>query len=255
MQVKILFDKIAINNNLHTGWGISYSIDNRILFDTGENGKFLIDNMKQFGLSIDSLESIAISHDHWDHTGGLWEVLKRKTFKVYGCKNFSSEFKKRVEDFGSKLYNFYRYKLDFGGSSKIKNNDIKVSVRKFKHAKELIDKYGRYNVSEAMSIFIGKLDKGLLYKRSPAYFEKILENNFHGDVVNDDMNSIPYGVPIKKSKVSNVFEKLDQLKYNWLFTCPKCGLEVDAWKNKCPDCKIIFIWSDVEFDNEDKEKC
>ena len=43
MQVRVLFDKQAINRNLRTGWGVSFLIDNRILFDTGENDEMLID--------------------------------------------------------------------------------------------------------------------------------------------------------------------------------------------------------------------
>ena len=103
MQVKILFDKQALNRNLCTGWGVSFLIDNAILFDTGEDGKLLINNIHQLGLGIDKVQAIVISHDHWDHTGGLWEILKRKQFRVYGCPNFSDGFKRRVKDFNSEF--------------------------------------------------------------------------------------------------------------------------------------------------------
>jgi len=103
MQVKVLFDKEASSNKFHTGWGVSFLIDDRILFDTGENGQWLINNMQQLGLEIDNLQAIAISHDHWDHTGGLWEILKKRKLKVYGCPNFSEEFKAKVRDSGSEF--------------------------------------------------------------------------------------------------------------------------------------------------------
>ena len=103
MQVKILFDKAALSKNLHTGWGVSFLIDNKILFDTGENGEWLINNMQQLGLEIEKLEAIVISHDHWDHTAGLWEILKREKLKVYGCPDFSEEFKRRVRDLNSEF--------------------------------------------------------------------------------------------------------------------------------------------------------
>ncbi len=101
MQIKVIFDKETLDKNLLTGWGVSFLIDNRILFDTGERGSWLINNMQHLGIGIDELEGVVISHDHWDHTGGLQEILKGKKLKVFGCPNFSRDFKKRVEDSGS----------------------------------------------------------------------------------------------------------------------------------------------------------
>jgi len=47
---------------------------------------------------------VVISHDHWDHMGGLWEVLKkRKRLPVYACPNFNAEFKTKVKKLGGKL--------------------------------------------------------------------------------------------------------------------------------------------------------
>ncbi|MGD9014855.1 MAG: MBL fold metallo-hydrolase [Candidatus Omnitrophota bacterium] len=103
MQVKVLFDKQALSNKLHTGWGVSFLINNRILFDTGENGQWLIDNMHQMNVEIDKLQAIVISHDHWDHTGGLKEILKKMKLRVYGCPNFSIDFKDKIDYLNSEL--------------------------------------------------------------------------------------------------------------------------------------------------------
>jgi len=104
MRVRILFDKIAEVKKLHTGWGVSFLVDNKILFDTGENGSWLMENMKILKVDIDNIETVVISHDHWDHTGGLWELLKkRKGLTVYGCPNFSVEFKDKVKKLKGKL--------------------------------------------------------------------------------------------------------------------------------------------------------
>jgi len=71
---------------------------NRILFDTGESAEYLFNNMSLMNIDVLDIEAVVISHDHWDHTGGLWEVLKRrKGLKVYACPHFSEEFKERVK--------------------------------------------------------------------------------------------------------------------------------------------------------------
>jgi len=97
MKIKILFDRTSENKKLHTGWGVSFLVDNRILFDTGENGSWLMENMKSLKVDIGKIEAVVISHDHWDHQGGLWELLKKKHLTVYACLNFSAEFKEKVK--------------------------------------------------------------------------------------------------------------------------------------------------------------
>ena len=98
MRIKILFDSNALNGKLATGWGVSFLVDGRILFDTGEKPNSLLQNMKSMGVKVSDLKAVVISHDHWDHTGGLWELLKkRKGLKVYACPNFSLKFRNKVK--------------------------------------------------------------------------------------------------------------------------------------------------------------
>jgi 7,8-dihydropterin-6-yl-methyl-4-(beta-D-ribofuranosyl)aminobenzene 5'-phosphate synthase len=104
VRIKVLFDKDAQDKNLHTGWGVSFLIDDKILFDTGEKGQWLIENIRSLGVDIEKFEAAVISHDHWDHTGGLWEILKaRKGLKVYACPGFSKEFKDKVIELQAEL--------------------------------------------------------------------------------------------------------------------------------------------------------
>lgn len=101
MDIKILFDKSATGSKFKTGWGFSAFIDG-VLFDTGEDGDFLISNLKAAKIDIDSIKKIVISHDHWDHTGGLWDILKIKNnLEVYGCRGFSSETKNKIKNAGA----------------------------------------------------------------------------------------------------------------------------------------------------------
>ena len=104
MDIKILFDSDALDNRFLTGWGVSYLIDGRILFDTGDKSSSLLRNMKKIDVDISNLKTVVISHDHWDHRGGLWGVLKENPkLKVYACPNFSRRFKNKVKSCGGQL--------------------------------------------------------------------------------------------------------------------------------------------------------
>ena len=110
MEAKIVFNNESINSKFSNGWGFSCLVDNRILFDTGESPKYLFDNMKIMGINVSGIEAVVISHDHWDHTGGLWEILKRKRrLKVYACSHFSREFKEKVRKLHGELIEADRF--------------------------------------------------------------------------------------------------------------------------------------------------
>jgi len=104
MKIKVLFNSLGVQEDLSVGWGLSFLIDNRVLFDTGSKGEFLKNNINKLKVDCSSLESVVISHDHWDHTGGLLEVLKvNPDIKVYGCSGFSVDFKSKMSE-GSSNY-------------------------------------------------------------------------------------------------------------------------------------------------------
>jgi 7,8-dihydropterin-6-yl-methyl-4-(beta-D-ribofuranosyl)aminobenzene 5'-phosphate synthase len=104
MQIKVLFDSQTLDKSLFGGWGISFLVGKDLLFDTGERGDWLLNNMEKMNVSPKDLKAIVISHDHWDHTSGLWQLLKHnRQVKVYACPNFSLDFKENVKTFGAEL--------------------------------------------------------------------------------------------------------------------------------------------------------
>ena len=82
MKVRILYDNFAVSRELSVGWGFSCIINDCLLFDAGESGKALLENLHALEVDLDSIEGVVISHDHWDHTGGLWEILKEKPCRM-----------------------------------------------------------------------------------------------------------------------------------------------------------------------------
>jgi 7,8-dihydropterin-6-yl-methyl-4-(beta-D-ribofuranosyl)aminobenzene 5'-phosphate synthase len=104
VQFKIVGDNRVWDKRLKVSWGFSCLVGKNLLFDTDEDETTLLFNMKALGISPQDLTTIVISHDHYDHTGGLSGLLKQNPgVKVYGLSNFSASFKERVRNFGVKL--------------------------------------------------------------------------------------------------------------------------------------------------------
>ncbi len=66
------------------GWSVYLETeDGNFLFDTGQ-GKSIINNALYFKKDLSIIKGIIISHHHWDHTGGLFDVLQQTgKIKVY----------------------------------------------------------------------------------------------------------------------------------------------------------------------------
>ena len=98
MKITIVYDNIAFRKDLQADWGFAALVEQedtpKILFDTGGNGRILLNNMEKLGIDPISIDEVFISHPHFDHTGGLSEFLKvnPKINKIYvpsslGLKN------------------------------------------------------------------------------------------------------------------------------------------------------------------------
>ena len=58
--------------------GLAYLVETngqRILFDTGQSGTVLLHNLKLVGIDPVTIDAVALSHAHYDHTGGLPALL------------------------------------------------------------------------------------------------------------------------------------------------------------------------------------
>ena len=69
--------------------GVSFGIDSsdgRILFDTGQSGSVLVHNAALMDIHLDQFDALAISHAHYDHTGGLRKIFDlRKAWTAVVC--------------------------------------------------------------------------------------------------------------------------------------------------------------------------
>ncbi len=104
MRIVVTFDNTVAVDGLQEGWGFSCWVeteDGVVLFDTGSHGDTLLANMEMLGLSPKRIQAIALSHFHWDHTGGLLELLEeREGAPVFMHRGFSPRFAKEVARIG-----------------------------------------------------------------------------------------------------------------------------------------------------------
>jgi 7,8-dihydropterin-6-yl-methyl-4-(beta-D-ribofuranosyl)aminobenzene 5'-phosphate synthase len=92
LEIIPLYEGAASRPDLQSGLGVSYLIKTdtaTILFDVGNNPAAtstspLEQNMEKLGISLDEVDAIAISHTHYDHTGGQhWQ--SQGTFGIGGA--------------------------------------------------------------------------------------------------------------------------------------------------------------------------
>lgn len=91
VQITILIeDSISsAKPNLKAKHGLAYFIKTKtddgnvtIMMDTGPTPEILLHNVDAMGIKLQNVDVIALSHGHYDHTGGLIEALKQMKKRV-----------------------------------------------------------------------------------------------------------------------------------------------------------------------------
>lgn len=77
MEVTILIDNFAQKTNVIAEHGLSVHIrdgETQVLLDTGQ-GHALVHNSAALGIPLKEIDHLVLSHGHFDHTGGLSDLL------------------------------------------------------------------------------------------------------------------------------------------------------------------------------------
>lgn len=107
MYVSIVYNNVVFDPALSGAWGMACVVQGgsrTVLFDTGGDGSTLLSNMEAMGIAVDEIDAIVLSHNHGDHTGGLWDLLARNAeVTVYVPASFPRGFCRRIERTGAKV--------------------------------------------------------------------------------------------------------------------------------------------------------
>jgi len=87
MKITIVYDNVTWQPGLEAAWGFACLVEadgRRLLFDTGGRGEVLLKNLEALNLEPASIPEIFISHSHWDHLGGLADLMRvNRNIRVY----------------------------------------------------------------------------------------------------------------------------------------------------------------------------
>ena len=83
----VLYDNYPYDQSCQSEWGFSCLIETEemtVLFDNGGEAGVLAHNIEALDVDLSSVDCVVISHEHWDHVGGLSVILdERPGIPVY----------------------------------------------------------------------------------------------------------------------------------------------------------------------------
>ncbi len=105
--ITVICDNYTTRNDLEASWGFACLIaqeGKNILFDTGSDGIVLTHNLERLGIDPSSIDLLMISHQHWDHVGGIYAILNaRNNLPVYLPHSFSVHFQEDMQRYGANI--------------------------------------------------------------------------------------------------------------------------------------------------------
>ncbi len=118
-------------SNLKKGHGQSFFIETestKILYDTGLNGKDLFHNFALMNISSSTIDYLVFSHGHYDHTGGLEELLRLRKSQNPLLTIAHPSILESKKARGKKFWFSYKYDI---GMPKIEKKPLKKLKFKF----------------------------------------------------------------------------------------------------------------------------
>lgn len=164
-------------------------------------------------------------------------------YKILNTSSKDQFIEEFGEELGTRLYRFYRNKINMSGASG-KSKRFSLSERRLRNAKHLMKTYGAPAITNAMEIFEEKLDSGVLSSKSLPYFEALVKSSTEKVTAQEPKQKERVGTIIPK-KNERVYDQFSRELLNWNFKCT-CDEIVDPWMEQCPKCMVWLGWEKVD---------
>lgn len=106
-MLTIIYDNQAGEPEFGAAWGFGCVVtgyERTVLFDTGGSGELLMENLARADIAPEAVDAVVISHNHWDHAGGLDRFLTRNPAVVlYPPGPVSRARRAKIEDAGGRV--------------------------------------------------------------------------------------------------------------------------------------------------------
>ncbi len=87
IKLTVLYDNYQVDPRTQNEWGFACLVEGMertVLFDCGGKPDVLKHNMNSLGIDSSKIDDIVISHNHWDHIGGISYLINQKQkFRLY----------------------------------------------------------------------------------------------------------------------------------------------------------------------------
>jgi len=104
IEITVLYNNIPHTPGCVCRWGFACLIrgtEDTILFDTGGDGRVLLQNMDRLDVDTTEIDCVVLSHSHGDHTGGVMALLPHlKPVRWYIPADFAAPFRRTLERAG-----------------------------------------------------------------------------------------------------------------------------------------------------------
>lgn len=170
--ITLIENNVNCKSKLICEFGLSLYIEDddfKLIFDTGQSGIFT-ENIKELNINPLEIHNIVLSHNHYDHVGGLKAYIDNfgNDFTLHVHKNFFN-LKYSLESLVSRILS-PKYLKNFIKNKNIPINFINVHIHK---------------LSKNISLFTNFSTRNL--DNSSSYFKKLnntfIKDNFEDEVV------------------------------------------------------------------------
>jgi 7,8-dihydropterin-6-yl-methyl-4-(beta-D-ribofuranosyl)aminobenzene 5'-phosphate synthase len=115
-SLTVLYDNYLYDSGCQTEWGYSCLVETpemTVLFDTGGDPEILAYNIEALDIDVQAIDCIVLSHEHWDHIGGLEVILGQKpNIPVYVPGDFPYQVMSSIRSMGGEC-------VELGNATKI----------------------------------------------------------------------------------------------------------------------------------------